>query len=210
MTHISRPSSTINHNKMETIVFATANQHKVREVNQLLGDQYQILSLKDIGCEEDIPETQDSIAGNAQQKARYLKAHYGHDCFAEDTGLEIDALDGAPGVYTARYAGPQRDPQANMQLVLEQLADTNLRSARFRTVIALILDGKEHLFEGIAEGIIAEQQSGSEGFGYDPIFIPEGYDQTFAELDSAEKNAISHRGKAVEKLAQFLNSYQQQ
>lgn len=195
---------------METIVFATANQHKVREVNQLLGDQYQILSLKDIGCEEDIPETQDTIAGNAQQKARYLKAHYGHDCFAEDTGLEIDALDGAPGVYTARYAGPQRDPQANMQLVLEQLADTNWRSARFRTVIALILDGKEHLFEGIAEGTIAEQQSGSEGFGYDPIFIPEGYDQTFAELDSAEKNAISHRGKAVEKLAQFLNTYQQQ
>lgn len=194
---------------METIVFATANKHKVREVNQLLGDQYQILSLKDIGCEEDIPETQDTIAGNAQQKARYLKAHYGHDCFAEDTGLEIDALDGAPGVYTARYAGPQRDSQANMQLVLEQLADTNLRSARFRTVIALILDGKEYLFEGIAEGTIAEQQSGSEGFGYDPIFIPEGYGQTFAELDSAEKNAISHRGKAVEKLAQFLNTYQQ-
>jgi XTP/dITP diphosphohydrolase len=191
---------------METIVFATANQHKVREVNQLLGDQYRILSLKDIGCQEDIPETQDTIAGNARQKARYLKANYGHDCFAEDTGLEIDALDGAPGVYTARYAGPQRDPQANMQLVLEQLADTNERSARFRTVIALILDGKEYLFEGVAEGKIAEQQSGSEGFGYDPIFIPEGYAQTFAELDSAEKNAISHRGKAVEKLAQFLNS----
>lgn len=193
---------------METIVFATANKHKVREVKQLLGSQYEILSLKDIGCEEDIPETQDTIAGNAQQKARYLKAHYGRDCFAEDTGLEIDALDGAPGVYTARYAGPQRDPQDNMQLVLEQLADTNERSARFRTVIALILDGKEYLFEGVAEGNIAEQQSGTEGFGYDPVFIPEGYDQTFAELDSAEKNAISHRGKAVEKLAQFLNTYQ--
>jgi XTP/dITP diphosphohydrolase len=195
---------------METIVFATANPHKVREVNELLGDQYQILSLKDIGCEEDIPETQDTIAGNAQQKARYLKAHYGQDCFAEDTGLEIDALNGAPGVYTARYAGPQRNAQDNMQLVLEQLADTNNRSARFRTVIALILDGKEYLFEGVAEGNITEQQSGSEGFGYDPIFVPEGYAQTFAELDSAEKNAISHRGKAVEKLAQFLNTYHQQ
>ncbi|PHN05305.1 non-canonical purine NTP diphosphatase [Flavilitoribacter nigricans] len=195
---------------METIVFATANQHKVREVNQLIGDQYNILSLKDIGCEEDIPETQDTIAGNAQQKARYLKAHYGHDCFAEDTGLEIDALDGAPGVYTARYAGPQRDPQDNMQLVLEQLADTGMRSARFRTVIALILEGKEYLFEGVAEGEIAEQQSGTEGFGYDPIFVPEGYDQTFAELDSAEKNAISHRGKAVEQLAQFLKNYHKQ
>lgn len=195
---------------METIVFATANRHKVREVNELLGDQFKILSLKDIGCEEDIPETQDTIAGNAQQKARYLKAHYGQDCFAEDTGLEIDALDGAPGVYTARYAGPQRDPQDNMQLVLEQLADTGMRSARFRTVIALILEGKEYLFEGIAEGSIAERQSGSEGFGYDPIFIPEGYGQTFAELESSEKNAISHRGKAVEQLAQFLLNYQQQ
>lgn len=193
---------------METIVFATANPHKVREVNELIGDQYEILSLKDIGCEEDIPETQDTIAGNAQQKARYLKAHYGHDCFAEDTGLEIDALNGAPGVYTARYAGPQRNAQDNMQLVLEQLADTNLRSARFRTVIALILDGKEYLFEGVAEGNITEQQSGTEGFGYDPIFVPEGYEQTFAELDSAEKNAISHRGKAVDKLAQFLKTYE--
>lgn len=196
---------------METIVFATANRHKVREVNQLLGEQFNILSLKDIGCEEDIPETQDTVAGNARQKARYLKAHYGQDCFAEDTGLEIDALDGAPGVYTARYAGPQRDSQANMQLVLEQLADTAQRSARFRTVISLILNGKEYLFEGIAEGNIAEQQSGSQGFGYDPIFIPEGYEQTFAELDSTEKNAISHRGKAVEQLARFLrNHFQQQ
>lgn len=192
---------------METIVFATANQHKVREVNELIGGQYHILSLKDIGCEEDIPETQDTIAGNAQQKAHYLKDHYGHDCFAEDTGLEVDALDGAPGVYTARYAGPQRDPQDNMKLVLKQLAGTQTRSARFRTVIALLLDGKEHLFEGVAEGTIAQQQSGTEGFGYDPIFIPEGYDQTFAELDSSKKNAISHRGKAVEKLAQFLKSY---
>ena len=195
---------------METIVFATANPHKVREVNELIGDQYEILSLKDIGCKEDIPETQDTIAGNAQQKARYLKAHYGHDCFAEDTGLEIDALNGAPGVYTARYAGPQRNAQDNMQLVLEQLADTNQRSARFRTVIALILDGKEYLFEGVAEGHITEQQCGTEGFGYDPIFVPEGYEQTFAELDSAEKNVISHRGKAVDKLAQFLKTYHHQ
>lgn len=195
---------------METIVFATSNPHKVREVNELLSDRFRILSLKDIGCTEELPETQDTIRGNAQQKARYLKAHYGHDCFAEDTGLEIDALDGAPGVYTARYAGPQRDPQDNMQLVLEQLADTSVRSARFRTVIALIKDGKEYLFEGIAEGNIAEQQSGAEGFGYDPIFVPTGYDQTFAELAPTEKNAISHRGKAVEQLAQFLLNYQLQ
>lgn len=193
---------------MKPIVFATGNPHKIREVNELLGDRFQIISLKDIGCEEDLPETQDTIAGNAQQKARYLKAHYGHDCFAEDTGLEIDALDGAPGVYTARYAGPQRDPEANMQLVLEQLADTQYRSARFRTVIALILNGQEHLFEGIAEGSIAEQQSGSGGFGYDPIFIPEGYGETFAEMDKVEKNAISHRGKAVELLAHFLLNYE--
>lgn len=192
---------------MRQIIFATSNPHKVREVNELLGSRFQILSLKDIGCEEELPETQDTVAGNAQQKARYLKAHYGHDCFAEDTGLEIDALDGAPGVYTARYAGPQRDPQDNMQLVLEQLADTQYRTARFRTVIALILDGREYLFEGIAEGNIAEQQSGDAGFGYDPIFIPEGYAQTFAEMESDEKNAISHRGRAVEQLAQFLAQY---
>lgn len=174
----------------------------------MLGDRFRIISLKDIGCEEDLPETQETIAGNASQKARYLKAHYGHDCFAEDTGLEIDALDGAPGVYTARYAGPQRDPQANMQLVLEQLADTQDRSARFRTVIALILDGKEYLFEGVAEGQIAEQQMGAEGFGYDPVFIPEGYAQTFAEMDKEEKNAISHRARAIEQLATFLSTHQ--
>ena len=172
---------------MKPIVFATANQHKVREVNELLGDQFEIISLKEIGCEEDIPETQETIAGNAQQKAHYLKDNYGRDCFAEDTGLEIDALAGAPGVYTARYAGPQRDPQANMQLVLEQLANTDQRAARFRTVICLLLDGQEYLFEGIAEGTIAKKQSGKEGFGYDPVFIPEGFDHTFAEMSSAEK-----------------------
>lgn len=193
---------------MRSLVFATSNPHKVREVNELLGDQFEIRSLKDIGCTEDIPETQDTIKGNALQKARYLKHHYDHDCFAEDTGLEIDALDGAPGVYTARYAGPQRDPQDNMQKVLEELADTNVRSARFRTVIALILDGEEHVFEGIAEGTIAEQLSGAKGFGYDPIFVPDGYTQTFAEMDAAEKNAISHRGKAVDLLAQFLKQYE--
>lgn len=193
---------------MRSLVFATSNPHKVREVNQLLGDQFEIRSLKDIGCSEEIPETQDTIKGNALQKARYLKQHYDQDCFAEDTGLEIDALDGAPGVYTARYAGPQRDPQDNMQKVLDELADTSVRSARFRTVIALILDGKEHVFEGIAEGTIAEQLSGAKGFGYDPIFVPQGYDQTFAEMDATEKNAISHRGKAVDLLARFLKDYQ--
>lgn len=192
---------------MKPIVFATANPNKVREVNELLGNRLQIISLKDIGCEEDIPETQDTIAGNAQQKAQYLKEHYGRDCFAEDTGLEIDALDGAPGVYTARYAGPQRDPQANMQLVLDRLANTDHRAARFRTVVALILDGKEYLFEGIAEGRISTAQSGAKGFGYDPIFIPEGFDRTFAEMSSDEKNKISHRAKAIQQLAQFLATY---
>lgn len=191
---------------MKTLVFATANPHKVREVTELLGDRFRIVSLPDIGCTEDVPETQDTFAGNALQKARYVKAHYGYDCFAEDTGLEVDALDGAPGVYTARYAGPKRDPQANMQLVLEQLADTDHRSARFRTVIALLLAGKEYLFEGVAEGRIAEQARGEGGFGYDPIFIPTDYDQTFAELDSQEKNAISHRGKAVDQLITFLQN----
>lgn len=193
---------------MKTLVFATANPHKIREVKEILGDRYHIISLVDIGCTEDIPETQDTFAGNALQKARYVKAHYGHDCFAEDTGLEVDALDGAPGVYTARYAGPQRDAQDNMQRVLEQLADTGQRSARFRTVIALLMDGKEYLFEGIAEGSIAEAPRGDQGFGYDPIFIPKDYDQTFAELDSREKNAISHRGKAVDKLTTFLRNHE--
>jgi XTP/dITP diphosphohydrolase len=192
---------------MRSVVFATANPHKVREVNELLGDRFEIRSLEDIGCTEDIPETQDTVKGNALQKARYLKQHYGYDCFAEDTGLEIDALDGAPGVYTARYAGPQRDPEDNMRKVLEELADTSMRSARFRTVIALILEGKEYLFEGIAEGTIADAPSGTKGFGYDPIFIPEGYDQTFAEMDADEKNAISHRGKAVYQLADFLKNH---
>lgn len=192
---------------MKTLVFATANPHKIREVKEILGNRYHIISLADIGCTEDIPETQDTFAGNALQKARYVKANYGHDCFAEDTGLEVDALDGAPGVYTARYAGPQRDTEANMQRVLEQLADTGLRSARFRTVIALLMEGKEYLFEGIAEGSIADTPRGEQGFGYDPIFIPKDYDQTFAELDSKEKNAISHRGKAVDKLTTFLRNY---
>ena len=191
---------------MDTIVFATANPHKVKEVNEMLQGSFHIVSLKDIGCEEDVPETSPTIEGNALQKARYVKAHYQTDCFAEDTGLEIDALNGEPGVITARYAGPKRDPIANMDLALKKLGTRKDRSARFRTVIALILNGKEYTFEGIAEGRIAERRTGSGGFGYDPIFIPEGHQRSFAEMNSEEKNAISHRGKAITLLIEFLET----
>ncbi|GJM31321.1 MAG: non-canonical purine NTP pyrophosphatase [Saprospiraceae bacterium] len=190
---------------MKKIVFATGNANKVQEVNELLAGQMQIISLIDIGHTEDIPETGATLEENALQKANFVKTHYQLDCFSEDTGLEIDALDGAPGVYTARYAGPERDAGANMDLVLQQLQHSPNRNARFRTVIALILNGETHLFEGIAEGKIALQQSGVQGFGYDPVFIPKGYSQTFAEMNAAEKNAISHRGRAIQKLIDFLS-----
>lgn len=170
----------------------------------MLDDSFEIVSLKSIGCEEDIPETQPTLEGNALQKARYVKENYGADCFSEDTGLEIEALGGAPGVITARYAGPERDPDANMDLVLQKLQDKTNRKAQFRTVIALIINGEEHLFEGIVTGRIAHEKRGAGGFGYDPIFIPDGYEQTFAELSAEIKNDISHRARATRKLIGFL------
>jgi XTP/dITP diphosphohydrolase len=187
------------------IVFATNNLHKIQEINAILGAAIQIVGLRDIGCSEALPETQDTLSGNALQKARYVAEHYGVDCFSEDTGLEIEALHGAPGVETAHYAGPARDPQANMQLVLQQLQHNAHRAAQFRTVIALYLQGKEHLFEGVVRGQIAVAPRGQGGFGYDPIFIPVGYTQTFAELPADVKNRISHRAKAAQALAVFLS-----
>ncbi|RME97449.1 MAG: non-canonical purine NTP diphosphatase [Bacteroidetes bacterium] len=189
---------------MKTLVFATNNAHKIAEVKAMLGDQYDFLSLSDIGCHEDIPETSPTIPGNAIQKARYVKDKYGYDCFSEDTGLEIDALTGAPGVLSARYAGPARDSKANMAKVLSELADKSDRGAQFRTVIALIMDGDTQLFEGIVRGHITTAPVGEGGFGYDPIFIPEGYDRTFAQMSAATKNSISHRARAIRKLRAFL------
>lgn len=189
---------------MNPIVIATNNPHKIKEIHEILDGAFEVKGLKDIGCTVELPETTGTIPGNAVQKAQYVFDHYGVDCFAEDTGLEIDALNGAPGVDTAHYAGPERDALANMNLVLQQLAGRDDRSARFRTVIALILKGELHTFEGIAEGRIANNRSGQDGFGYDPIFIPDGYEQTFAELSSDIKNTISHRGRAMEKLKAFL------
>ena len=193
--------------RMKRIVFATNNGNKIKEVQALLGQQYQFLSLADISCHEEIPETTGTIPGNALQKANYVSINYGQDCFSEDTGLEVDALDGRPGVDTAYYAGPQRSAQDNMAKLLQELAGQSDRSAQFRTVIALILNGTEYLFEGIVRGKITKQPKGTEGFGYDPVFIPEGYDQTFAEMSARDKNAISHRGRAVAQLQDFLQQY---
>ncbi|WP_243348738.1 non-canonical purine NTP diphosphatase [Parabacteroides sp. FAFU027] len=190
---------------MSKIVFATNNQHKLEEVSSILEGKVEILSLNDINCFEDIPETADTLEGNALLKARFVKEKYGYNCFADDTGLEIKALNNAPGVISARYAGEQKDAQDNMRKVLTELNGESERQARFRTVIALILDGQEHLFEGIVTGDITETAFGNGGFGYDPIFRPEGYDCTFAELSSNEKNSISHRGRAVQKLIEFLS-----
>lgn len=190
---------------MKKIVFATHNPNKVKEMQQLLGDAYQFLSLDDIGCTEDIPETSPTIEGNALQKARYVYEKYNMSCFAEDTGLEVAALDGAPGVYTARYAGPAKDSQANMQKLLGALEGKESRKAQFRTVIALILAGEERTFEGIAPGHIAEAPMGAEGFGYDPIFIPAGERRSFAQMDMEEKASMSHRGKATRLFQRYLN-----
>ena len=193
------------------IVFATNNQHKLAEVRQILGEHFDVVGLNDIGCHEDIPETAETLEGNAQQKAHYVKEHYGLDCFADDTGLEVAALDGAPGVHSARYAelfskGDTHDSDANMNLLLKNLEEKIDRSARFRTVIALIYKGQEYLFEGICPGKILHERHGSEGFGYDPIFQPTGFDLSFAQMSAEEKNAISHRGRATQKLAEFLKS----
>lgn len=189
------------------LVFATNNQHKLDEIRQILDGQIHILSLADIGCHVDIPETSDTLQGNALQKARYVASHYNMDCFADDTGLEVAALDGAPGVHSARYAGGQgHDSQANMDLLLHNMEKKSDRKARFRTVIALIIKGEEHLFEGIVNGKILTERHGTDGFGYDPVFQPDGFDCTFAEMTASQKNAISHRGRATQKLVQFLTS----
>lgn len=189
---------------MKTLIFATGNPHKVREVKALIGDLYDLKSLVDIGCREAIPETAATLQGNALLKARYVREHYHLDCFAEDSGLEIDALDGAPGVDSAHYAGPQRDAEDNMDLVLSKLGAAENRTARFRTVIALVLNGKEHLFEGVVEGRILTEKRGEGGFGYDPIFQPAGESRSFAQMTADEKNAISHRGRALRRLMEFL------
>lgn len=189
------------------LVFATNNLNKLNEVQKLIPDTIQLLSLKDIGCFEDIPETQDTIEGNAIQKAEYVKQHYGYDCFADDTGLEVEALQGAPGVFSARYAGPQRDANDNMDKLLLNLKDKPNKNAHFKTVIALVLNGTLNTFTGICEGCITETKYGDSGFGYDPIFKASGYDKTFAEITLEEKNSIGHRGKAVSQLISFLNKH---
>jgi len=189
---------------MHTLVFATNNAHKAREVGQILGPNFEVKTLKDIGCVEEIEETAPTLEGNALLKARYVKEKYGYDCFSEDTGLEVTALGGAPGVHTARYAGESRDADDNMNFLLQNLAEKADRSAQFRTVIALIKDGQETLLEGICKGHIAQQKQGDKGFGYDPVFIPEGYEQSFAELGDEVKNRISHRALATEKFLLVL------
>lgn len=193
---------------MQEIVFATNNQHKIEEIRRMTGDRFRILSLKDIGCMEDIPETSDTLSGNALQKARYVKEHYGYDCFADDTGLMVDALGGAPGVYSARYAGPAHDSLANTALLLENLEGVTDRNAHFSTVIALLLDGKEMTFEGRVDGEILCSPRGEAGFGYDPVFMPAGSPLSFAEMSPEDKNRISHRGRATAKLLEYLTTEQ--
>ena len=191
---------------METqLVFATNNPHKLTEVRDILGDRRCILSLDDINCKEDIPETAPTLEGNALLKARFVNQRYGYNCFADDTGLEVKALDNAPGVYSARYAGDSKDPAANRKKLLRELDGKVDRSARFRTVIALIQNGEEYLFEGVAEGEIIREERGTAGFGYDSLFVPQTYIKTFAELGMDVKNSISHRAKAVNRLKHFLD-----
>ena len=188
------------------LVFATNNINKMNEIQAAVGSSLILKSLVDINCDEDIPETSETLQGNAIQKARYIYNKYGLNCFADDTGLEIDALNGDPGVYSARYAGPQRDANDNMNKVLDLLKNKNNRTAHFRTVIALIIDGKEWLFEGKVEGNILSSRKGDEGFGYDPIFQPKGFKESFAQMSITEKNKISHRALAVKKLIEFLKN----
>lgn len=189
------------------ILFATNNAHKLAEVQAVLGDSYTLVTPRDCGVTEEIPETQPTLEGNALQKARYLYERTGLDCFADDTGLEVEALGGAPGVHSARYATDGHDFAANNRLLLRNLADKENRRARFRTVVALIFGGREYLFEGVVEGQIIDRETGHEGFGYDPLFRPDGYDRTFAQMTTEEKNAVSHRARAVRKLATFLHEY---
>ena len=186
------------------LVFATNNKHKLQEVRDIVGDRVEVLSLADINCYDDIPETADTLQGNALIKARHIYGKYGIDCFADDTGLEVEALGGAPGVYSARYAGEECDSEANMRKLLENLTGKSNRNAQFRTVIALIIDGKEMLFDGIVKGTIATEKRGDSGFGYDPIFIPEGHTESFAQMSGEMKNSMSHRFRATRQLGDFL------
>ncbi|WP_204345655.1 non-canonical purine NTP diphosphatase [Psychroserpens algicola] len=188
------------------LVFATHNLNKLKEVQRLIPEHIKLISLSDIGCFEDIPETQLTIEGNAIQKAEFIKTQYGYACFADDTGLEVDALNGAPGVFSARYAGEQRDANDNMDLLLKNLDDKPNRTAQFKTVIALQLNDHLNTFTGICKGEITKEKHGQGGFGYDPLFKAEGYDATFAEISLEEKNKIGHRGKAIRKLVEFLNT----
>ena len=186
------------------LVFATNNSHKLDEVRAIVGDRVEVLSLNDIECHDEIPETADTLQGNALIKARYIYDKYGLNCFADDTGLEVEALGGEPGVYSARYAGEECSSEANMQKLLHNLTGKSNRNAQFRTVIALIINGEEKLFNGIVKGSITEEKRGDSGFGYDPIFIPEGFSESFAQMSSEQKNSISHRYRATEQLSNYL------
>ncbi|CAL2101811.1 dITP/XTP pyrophosphatase [Tenacibaculum sp. 190130A14a] len=189
------------------LVFATNNLNKLSEVQKMLPESIQLLSLKDINCFDDIEETATTLEGNAQIKANHITENFGYNCFADDTGLEVKSLNGEPGVYSARYAGEPANAENNMQKLLSELGDNSDRNAQFRTSICLNLDGKQYLFDGICNGTILSEKQGEKGFGYDPIFQPEGYTQSFAEMSADEKNAISHRGRAIQKLVDFLNSF---
>ncbi len=196
---------------MKQLIMATNNEHKLREIRQILEGAYVVKGLRDIGCHEDIPETADTLEGNALQKARYVHEHYGVDCFADDTGLEVEALDGQPGIFTARFGqmngyGESHDAEANIRCLLDKLKGRRNRHARFRTAIALISGDKEYLFEGIVEGEILKKKTGTDGFGYDPIFAPKESGMSFAQMGPQEKNLISHRGRAIRKLVEFLHS----
>ena len=186
------------------LVFATNNKHKLQEVRDIVGDRVEILSLADIGCYDDIPETADTLQGNALIKARHIYEKYGIDCFADDTGLEVEALGGAPGVYSARYAGEECNSEANMHMLLENLTGISNRDAQFRTVIALIIKGEEMLFNGVVKGTIATEKKGDSGFGYDPIFVPEGHSDSFAQMSSEMKNSMGHRFRATQQLGDYL------
>ena len=188
------------------LVFATNNKHKLEEMRAILGGKVELLSLADIDCHDDIPETADTLEGNALIQARYINDKYGCSCFADDTGLEVDALGGEPGVYSARYAGENNDSEANMRKLLQNLTGKSERSAQFRTVIALIIEGEEFLFDGIVRGRISEERMGSAGFGYDPIFVPDGYEESFAQMAAEQKNAISHRSRAASALNDYLET----
>jgi len=192
---------------LQKFVFATNNQHKLDEVREISEGRFEIVGLKDIGCYEDIPENQRTLEGNALQKARYVAEKYNINCFADDTGLEVDSLNGAPGVYSARYAGEDKNSEDNIDKLLTELNDSPYRSARFRTVVSLVLDGKEYFFEGIIEGDIITERKGQSGFGYDSVFKPEGLNETFAELPILVKNSISHRAIAIQKMLYFLRHY---